>query len=127
MKIFKTVLTASLITLLATASFAANGGGKGTREVARTQATKEAKNDLFTQLKKEISYKDFATLANVEGKVYVNFAVNEDGSIEVINASGTTPALTSHVRNALNGAKVDARKSVTGKEFTTKFDFYIVQ
>lgn len=126
MKLFKTFLAASIIALISTAAMASSGFGGG-KNVEKSTLSKQVKTDLFKQLKSEIHYDAFATMHNVEGKVYLNFKVAEDGTVKVLGANGTNPVLTSHVRNILNGFEVETNPMLAGKEFTTKFDFFIVQ
>ena len=68
---------------------------------------KEKRRDCFQEkiqqhIKKNFNYPESAMDANQQGKVYVSFVINKDGSVTIANMRGPYPALEKEAARIMN-------------------------
>ena len=85
-----------------------------------------AKNPEFTlqqTIYSQVKFPKVAIEKQIEGIVFVEFTVKEDGKIEVINCASLQGELQSYIFQTLSEITVMADPELTGKTFLMKFDF----
>jgi len=83
-------------------------------------------NDLQQIIKSKVSYPVSAIEKNVNGAVFVEFIVNDEGSLEVINCFSLEGELQSYVFNTLSAIKVTPDTEIIGKTYTMRIDFKLI-
>ena len=83
-------------------------------------------SDLEKTIKSEISFPASAIENQIEGSVFVEFTVNDDGSIEVLNCFSEQGELQCYVFSTLSKLKVIPDDEVVGKTYTMRFDFKLI-
>lgn len=85
----------------------------------------DPQSDLNLAISKKITYPSFAVAQRIEGAVFVEFTVSEEGKIQVKNCNSLEGELQSYVYQTLDGSTVSPSKELNGKTFLMKFDFIL--
>lgn len=78
---------------------------------------------LRQTINSKIHFPPSASEIQVEGTVFVEFKVNEDGKIEVLNCRSWQWQLQTYVFQTLSNMTVTPDPGLTGKVYTMRFDF----
>jgi len=81
------------------------------------------KNGLKTMLAKEVKYPAFAKEKYLEGNVFVQFTVNNEGKIEINAINYLDVELGDYVKECLGKIVVEKEDSTIGKTQVIKFEF----
>ncbi|NTW32391.1 MAG: hypothetical protein HGB12_07180 [Bacteroidetes bacterium] len=90
-----------------------------------TQA-KDPKSLLTQTINSKISFPTAAVQKHIEGTVFAEFKVAEDGKIEVVNCFSAQGELQSYVFLTLSGIKVTPDEEIIGKIYSMRFDFKLI-
>ena len=82
--------------------------------------------DLQKIINSQIAFPSSAIEKHIEGAVFVEFTVQKDGSIEVVNCFSTEGELQSYIFTTLSAMKVTPDIDVVGKIYTMRFDFELL-
>jgi hypothetical protein len=84
---------------------------------------KDPETLLRQTINSKIHFPPSASEIQVEGVVFVEFKVKEDGKIEVLNCRSWQWQLQTYVFQTLSEIKVTPDPEFAGKVFTMRFDF----
>lgn len=86
----------------------------------------EDKTMVKQAVKQEIQYPDFAIEQDLQGTVWVEFTVDENGKIKVEQINSMCVPLKNYVLNKLEG--MDAFELVSGskEKYQMRFDFHLM-
>lgn len=86
----------------------------------------EDKTMVKQAVKQEVSYPQFAIDQELEGTVWVEFTVDENGKIKVLQINSVCVPLKNYVLEKLEG--MDAFELVSGNKdkYQMKFDFHLM-
>jgi hypothetical protein len=87
---------------------------------------KDAQSVLQQTINSQISYPAFAIEKQVEGTVFVEFKIKNDGKIEVLNCSSLQGELQSYVFLKLSEMSVTPSAELIGQNFLIRFDFKLI-
>jgi len=82
--------------------------------------------ELQNTINKSVTYPVTAREKSVEGSVFVEFTVKDDGSIEVTNCFSVEGELQSYVFNKFSEIKVTPDAEIVGKSYTMRLDFDLI-
>jgi len=85
--------------------------------------TKAVKSQLTQKVTEMVKFPEFAQENLLEGFVYVEFKVSEEGKIEVVRTNTLEPELANYVKEKLQQIVLDSNDVATGKTHYMKFDF----
>lgn len=74
----------------------------------------------------QISFPESAIEKHIEGAVFVEFTLKDDGTIEVINCFSKEGELQCYVFKTLSSMKVTPDVDIIGKIYTMRFDFKLI-
>jgi len=77
-------------------------------------------------IKNEVQFPSWAVDKQLEGAVFVEFTVNSEGKIEVLNCNSLVGELQSYVFETMSGITIAADPDLVGKTFLMRFDFKLV-
>lgn len=83
------------------------------------------KADLQQTIKSHIVYPEDLVKKQIQGRVYVEFTVKENGSIEVLNSNAFSGDLMVYVVDELSTITVDPKPELCGQKFLMHFDFVL--
>ncbi len=81
---------------------------------------------LHAQITNSISFPEFAKDQNISDKVNVQFRVDENYKINVVNVAAESAMLVDHVKNQLEGVKVNSAEVEVGKLYGVAVSFTIL-
>jgi hypothetical protein len=84
---------------------------------------KSPQSDLQQTIKSHIAYPENFIKEQIEGSVFVEFTVNENGKIEVLNSNSISGDLMVYVVDELSSITVLWDPVLAGQKFTMRFDF----
>jgi len=87
-----------------------------------------AKNPMLVlqqRINSQIEFPSFAIDKQIEGAVFVEFTVKEDGKIEVLNCSSLQGELQSYVFLKLSAITITPDIELIGEKFLMRFDFIL--
>jgi hypothetical protein len=84
---------------------------------------KDPKSVLQQSIKTNIEFPALAVEQQLEGAVFVEFTVNADKKVEVLNCNSLVGELQSYVYNKVSGMTVEVTPDLIGKTFLMRFDF----
>ena len=115
----KQVLTFAFASLLALQTFTSSANNtdnpKGKKSDSNLSASAAIKGLLDSH--------DFGDLSASEGKVVIRYVVGQDRKINILDISGSHPALKEHVYRTLNGREVASESIEANKENVLKLNF----
>jgi hypothetical protein len=79
--------------------------------------------DLQKNIKSHISYPADFIAQQIQGSVFVEFTVKENGMIEVLNSNSLSGDLMVYVVDELSTIYVNASPELYGQKFVMRFDF----
>lgn len=82
--------------------------------------------DIREQIMKQVKYPTSLSEKLVQGTVYVEFLVKDDGSLEVINCFSKIGELQNYIFKTLSDIRVEASVNEVGKNMVMRFDFKLV-
>lgn len=111
MKTIRIVLSALLLTAFATASFAYNPDSASARK------------DLRREISRMIEAPDLNKMGVAETFVFINFRVNENNEIIVLNVLGVTDDICEQVKASINNRKVEGLGLDKAQEYNLRVNF----
>ena len=111
MKTFRIVFSALLLTAFATASFAS------------TPDSVTARKDLRREISRMLDAPDLDQLGLEETFVFINFKVDENNEIIVLNVLGVTDEICEQVKESINHRKVDGLGLDSNQEYNLRVNF----
>lgn len=111
MKTFRIVLSAILLTAFATASFASNPDSAS------------AAKELRREISRMIESPDLNQLGVEETFVFINFKVNENNEIIVLNVLGMTDEICELVKESIDHHKVAGLGLKADQEYNLRVNF----
>jgi hypothetical protein len=87
---------------------------------------KSPESVLQQTINSQIQFPAFALDKQIEGTVFVEFTIKEDGRIEVINCSSLQGELQSFVFLKLASLTVNPDPKLMGQNFLMRFDFKLI-
>ena len=111
MKTFRIVFSALLLTAFVTASFAS------------TPDSATAAKDLRREISKMIEAPNLEQLGMKETFVFINFKVNENNEIIVLNVLGVTDEICEQVKESINHRKVEGLGRDKAQEYNLRVNF----
>jgi hypothetical protein len=84
---------------------------------------KDPKSLMQQSIKSQIDFPVYASEKNLEGAVFVEFTVNADKKVEVMNCNSLVGELQSYVYNKVSGLTVEVTPDLIGQTFLMRFDF----
>ena len=95
--------------------------------VVTTSFAKSPEISMREEISTHIEFPKPVADLQLEGTVFAEFTVREDGNIEVINCFSLVGELQSYVFQELSKIIVTPDAGVTGKPFLMKFDFKLIK
>lgn len=93
-----------------------NGNGGGIQDEVTVQKRASFPGGIIPYLRKHIKYPDAASETGIEGKVYIEFIVYEDGSVKVSDIKrGVHPLLDNEAKRVINSMKGWQPAEINGK------------
>lgn len=87
---------------------------------------KDPETTLRETVRAHIEFPEFTIEQLIEGDVYAEFTVKEDGSIDVLNCFSTQGELQTYVYKELSTIVVNPDPSLIGGTYTMKFEFKLL-
>ena len=81
---------------------------------------------LQQTINSKIQFPVVAIEEQIEGVVFVEFEIKNDGKIEVLNCSSLAGELQSYIFLTLSAMKVTPEAELLGEKFLMKFDFKLI-
>jgi hypothetical protein len=91
-----------------------------------TSFAKDPESTMRQAITTQIEFPKVAAEMQVEGAVFAEFIVKEDGKIEVLNCFSLVGELQSYVFKELSKITVSPDADYNGKTFLMRFDFKLV-
>lgn len=86
----------------------------------------EDKNLVKQTVRQEVDYPEFAIEQNLEGTVWVEFAVDENGKIKVEKINSACIPLKNYVLNKLEGMDAFKLVDASKEKYQMYFDFHLL-
>jgi hypothetical protein len=90
-----------------------------------SQASKNETN-VYKQIKSQMPFPDFAKKEQINGKVSVEFKLNERGSIEILNMNYSHLKLKEYVIEQLSKMHLQMPEKDQGKTYRVAFTFNLI-
>lgn len=87
---------------------------------------KDPHSTMVNIIKDKVKFPPIALENRIEGTVFVEFKVNEQGKIEVINCHSLEGELQSYVFLTLSGISITPEAEIIGKSYLMRFDFQLL-
>lgn len=84
---------------------------------------KSPQSELQQTIKSHISYPEALIQKQIQGSVFIEFTVKEDGKIEMLNCNSLSGDLMVYVVNEISTITVLSAPELTDQTFTMRFDF----
>lgn len=91
-----------------------------------TDSYAKGPSDLQQTINSQISFPSSAIEKHIEGAVFVEFTVKDDGSIEVLNCFSVQGELQCYVFKTLSELKVTPEANIVGQTYSMRFDFKLI-
>ncbi len=87
---------------------------------------KNPQSSLQQTIKNGVQFPSTAIEKHLEGAVFVEFVVKENGTLEIKNCHSLVGELQSYVFKTMSSITVAADPKLTGKTFLMRFDFKLI-
>lgn len=84
---------------------------------------KSPKTELQQTIKSHIVYPEDLVKKLIQGSVFVEFTIKNDGKIEVLNCNSLSGDLMVYVVDELSSIALNVSPELYGQNFTMRFDF----